>query len=147
MKRRTPTGGTGLPHGRRRAASSATSSGLPTGSSAPGEPDGDALTVTTHTGHDGEVTVSVVGELDTSTAPLLRSVLETELTRGPSGLVLDLRGVRFLGSAGLALLVETRMSAQARDVPLRLIATTRPVIRPLEITGLIDLFSLSDDAR
>ena len=60
------------------------------------------------------------------------------------GLVIDLSGVQFLGSAGLAVLVETQKSARAREVSLRLIATTRAVTRPLEVTGLIDLFTIAD---
>ncbi|HEY0125707.1 MAG TPA: STAS domain-containing protein [Blastococcus sp.] len=49
-----------------------------------------------------------------------------------------------MGSAGLAVLVETQKSARAKDVGLRLIATTRAVTRPLEVTGLIDLFTIAD---
>ena len=62
-----------------------------------------------------------------------------------SELVIDLSGVQFLGSAGLAVLVETQKSSRAREVPLSLIATTRAVTRPLEVTGLIDLFTIADN--
>jgi anti-sigma B factor antagonist len=147
MQWRIHTGGARFPNGRRKGASSVTTSGPPTETCAVGEFDDDALTLTTQIGYDREVTVSVVGELDAFTAPRLRSVLDTELERHPSELALDLRGVRFLGSAGLAVLVETQTSADARDIPLRLIATTRPVTRPLEVTGLIDLFTVSGAAR
>src|SRR3954452_9357532 len=147
MQRRTATGGSRFPIGRRRGASSVTSSGLPTETGAVGEFDDDALTLTTLIGHDGKVTVSIVGEVDAFTAPMLRSVVDTELEGHPSELVLDLRGVRFLGSARPAPLVQTPTATNARDIPLRLIATTRPVTRPLEVTGLIDLFTVSGDAR
>jgi anti-sigma B factor antagonist len=82
--------------------------------------------------------------VDTFTAPVLRSSLDTQLEQSPSELVIDLSGVQFLGSAGLAVLVETQKSARAKDVALRLIATTRAVTRPLEVTGLIDLFTIAD---
>ncbi|MGY1636815.1 STAS domain-containing protein [Geodermatophilus sp. SYSU D00742] len=94
------------------------------------------------TGPDGVVTVSAAGEVDTFTAPLLQAALEIQLERRPPELVLDLRGVQFLGSAGLALLVETQKAAAARDIRLLLIATTRPVTRPLQITGLLDIFTV-----
>ena len=42
--------------------------------------------------------------------------------------------------------METQKSARAREVDLRLIATTRAVTRPLEVTGLIDLFTIADSA-
>ena len=69
-------------------------------------PFDDVITLSTSTSEDGVVTVTVVGEVDTFTAPVLRSTLG--------------------------------------DVDLRLIATTRAVTRPLEVTGLIDLFTIVD---
>jgi anti-sigma B factor antagonist len=107
-------------------------------------PFDDVITLSTSTNEEGVVTVTVVGEVDTFTAPVLRSSLDTQLEQSPRELVIDLSGVQFLGSAGLAVLVETQKAARARDVGLRLIATTRAVTRPLEVTGLIDLFTIAD---
>ena len=109
-------------------------------------PFDDVITLKTSTGDDGTVTVTVVGEVDTFTAPVLRSALDTQLEQSPNELVIDLSGVQFLGSAGLAVLVETQKSARSRDVGLRLIAATRAVTRPLEVTGLIDLFTIADSS-
>ena len=109
-------------------------------------PFDDVITLSTSTGEDGAVTVTVVGEVDTFTAPVLRSSLDTQLEQQPRELVIDLSGVQFLGSAGLAVLVETQKSAKSRDVELRLVATTRAVTRPLEVTGLIDLFTIAEKA-
>jgi anti-sigma B factor antagonist len=106
-------------------------------------PFDDVITLSTSV-DDGVTTVTVVGEVDTFTAPVLRSSLDTQLEQSPSELVIDLSGVQFLGSAGLAVLVETQKSARARAISLRLIATTRAVTRPLEVTGLIDLFTIAD---
>ena len=106
-------------------------------------PFDDVITLST-SNEDGVVTVTVVGEVDTFTAPVLRSTLDSQLEQQPSELVIDLSGVQFLGSAGLAVLVETQKSSRAKDVGLRLIATTRAVTRPLEVTGLIDLFTIAD---
>ena len=89
---------------------------------------------------------TVVGEVDTFTAPVLRASLDTQLEQQPTALVIDLCGVQFLGSAGLAVLVETQKSARSRDVGLRLVANTRAVTRPLEVTGLIDLFTIAEKA-
>ena len=115
----------------------------PEGTEAPFD---DVITLSTAQGEDGVVTVTVVGEVDTFTAPVLRSSLDTQLEQSPRELVIDLSGVQFLGSAGLAVLVETQKAARAREVDLRLIATTRAVTRPLEVTGLIDLFTIVDSA-
>ncbi|MPQ96979.1 anti-sigma factor antagonist [Modestobacter sp. I12A-02628] len=107
-------------------------------------PFDDVITLSTSTDADGTVTVTVVGEVDTFTAPVLRSSLDNQLESQPTELVIDLCGVQFLGSAGLAVLVETQKAARARDVGLRLVASTRAVTRPLEVTGLIDLFTIVD---
>jgi anti-sigma B factor antagonist len=109
-------------------------------------PFDDVITLSTQAGEDGRVTVTVVGEVDTFTAPVLRSSLDSQLEQSPRELIIDLSGVQFLGSAGLAVLVETQKAARTRDVALRLIATTRAVTRPLEVTGLIDLFTIADSA-
>ncbi|SDG27208.1 STAS domain-containing protein [Klenkia brasiliensis] len=107
-------------------------------------PFDDVITLSTSTDADGAVTVTVVGEVDTFTAPVLRASLDTQLEQQPEELVIDLCGVQFLGSAGLAVLVETQKSARAREVGLTLVASTRAVTRPLEVTGLIDLFTIVD---
>lgn len=107
-------------------------------------PFDDVITLSTSAGADGTVTVSVVGEVDTFTAPVLRAGLDTQLEQAPTDLVIDLCGVQFLGSAGLAVLVETQKSARSRNVGLTLVASTRAVTRPLEVTGLIDLFTIVD---
>jgi anti-sigma B factor antagonist len=107
----------------------------------------DLLTVSTRTGEDGAVTVTATGEVDTLTAPALSSVLDTALQRQPPELVIDLSGIRFLGSAGLTVLVEAHGAAHDRDVALRLIATTRAVTGALTVTGLIDIFTVTGHAR
>ena len=68
-------------------------------------PFDDVITLSTATDEAGGVTVTVVGEVDTFTAPVLRSTLDGQLEQQPGELVIDLSGVQFLGSAGLAVLV------------------------------------------
>ena len=121
-----------------------TTSGLPVERSDDGEFD-DSLQLSIRTAEDGKVIVAAVGEVDAFTAASLRSMLDAQLEREPPELVLDLSGIRFLGSAGLAVLVETQKAARVRDVALRLLATNRAVTRPLEVTGLIDLFTFCGD--
>jgi len=93
----------------------------------------------------GSVLVTVAGEIDMVTTPRLRSYLREQLTRAGSMLVVDLRAVEFLGSSGLAVLVETLDGARERGVALRLVCDSREVVRPLEATGLTDLFEIHHD--
>lgn len=91
----------------------------------------------------GTCTLQVVGEIDLATAPLLRSRAMEQLERGPRVLVLDLEEVSFLGSSGLAVLIQIRTEAMRRDVGLRLVSSSRAVLRALTATGLIELFDVA----
>lgn len=91
---------------------------------------------------DGSSVIKLTGEIDMLTTPALRAKVNEELQGGPSVLVLDMLSVEFLGSSGLALLVEALDESRNRDVSLRLVANSRPVSRPLQATGLTDLFAL-----
>ena len=90
----------------------------------------------------GSSVIRLSGEIDMLTTPALRAKVNEELQGGPSVLVLDMLSVEFLGSSGLALLVEALDESRSRDVSLRLVANSRPVSRPLQATGLTDLFAL-----
>lgn len=94
---------------------------------------------------DGVTVVAVIGEVDMLTAPLLTSRLNEELVRYPKALVLDLSGVSFLGSSGLAVLVQIRDRASEQAMPLRLVSNSQAVIRPLVATGLDAMFDIVAD--
>jgi anti-sigma B factor antagonist len=94
---------------------------------------------------DGARVLHVVGEVDTLTAPILRTRLDEHLAEVEL-LVLDLGDVTFLGSAGLAVLVAARDEAERLSHRLRLVPGSRIVVRALEATGLLGLFELSDTA-
>ena len=82
--------------------------------------------------------VTVAGEIDSSSAPLLREQLDA-LFLGPlRELTIDLAAVTFLDSAGLCVLAAAHRRAGS-DVTLRVLASSRAVIRPLQITGLWQL--------
>jgi len=89
--------------------------------------------------------VTVAGEIDMVTTPNLRAFLQQQLGQVGSLLVIDMRKVTFLGSSGLAVLVEIRGTARERQVGLRLVCNSREVTRPLEATGLTELFEIHSD--
>jgi anti-sigma B factor antagonist len=89
--------------------------------------------------------VHVVGEIDTLTAPVLRTRLDEHLAEVEL-LVLDLSSVTFLGSAGLAVLVAAKDEADRHSHRFRLVPGSRIVVRALEATGLLTLFDLADSA-
>lgn len=93
----------------------------------------------------GITVVSVEGEIDMVTTPRLHSCLQDQLASTPQRLILDLSRVSFLGSSGLAVLVECLDDARGRGSDLRLVPNSRQVVRPLEATGLTTLFQTYPD--
>ena len=86
--------------------------------------------------------LTVTGEVDSSTAPQLREVLDTAFADGVPTLTIDLDAVTFLDSAGLCVLAGAHRRAIAAGVDLRVLASSRAVVRPLQITGLYDLLAV-----
>jgi anti-sigma B factor antagonist len=84
-------------------------------------------------------TVRAAGEIDSTTAPLLNQHLTALLDADVRELTVDLGEVTFLDSAGLCVLATAHRRAGRQDVRLRVLATSRAVVRPLQITGLWDL--------
>lgn len=120
--------------------------------SSPGPPREQLAQISTsEVRRDGReaVVVTVAGEIDIHTVDRLRGAVAEGLARvvdEPAdgiALVIDLTDVTFLGSQGLTALVEATKAAQRRKEPLRIVVDhTRPVIRPIELTGLRDLLAL-----
>lgn len=110
-----------------------------------GEAD-DQITLELRTAAPGQVVVDVGGEVDMLTSPQLRTAVleQLEAAAGVELVVLDLDGVTFLGTSGLAVLIEVRDAAHAAGVELRLVCTARRVLRPLTIAGLVPLFDIHE---
>ena len=114
--------------------------------SLPVEIESDAIDVQLATSARG-CSVTVHGEVDSTTAPGLRDCLIEALSRPGSGPVeLDLSRVTFLDSAGLSALAAAHRAALTAGRELRLrCGTARAVVRPLQITGLWDVFTVVQD--
>lgn len=108
----------------------------------------DLLTVDVGTRGDA-VVVSVRGELDLATVPVLRESLDTvdQVSDAPSPLVVDLSAVTFIGSAGLALLVDLHNKCSEKSIPLALVATGSVVPRAIQVTALDQVFAMHDSVE
>jgi anti-sigma B factor antagonist len=88
----------------------------------------------------GVSVVRPVGEIDMLTAPELAKAFRDELTTACRVLVVDLEGVEFLGSSGLAALVEARQFA-SKAATVRLAGAMRPIVaRGLQVSRLDHVF-------
>jgi anti-sigma B factor antagonist len=86
---------------------------------------------------NGTAVLHVDGALDLALAPRLRQLVERAARLRPAMVVIDLTGVTFLASAGMAELVRAHRGPAA-SVPLRVVASGRITLRPLELTCLTD---------
>ena len=85
--------------------------------------------------------IVATGEIDLASAPRVESAIE-----GFSGqpVVLDLRRVEFMDSAGLKVLLNQRSRLEESGGDLRLVVGQGVVVRLLELTGVSDAFSITD---
>jgi anti-sigma B factor antagonist len=92
----------------------------------------------------GAMVIEAMGEVDLATAPdLAAEVCEALEQRETSLCLVDLTKVTFLASAGLTALTQATRHAGRLGEPLRLVVdSNRPVIRPIELTGLDQIFAL-----
>jgi anti-sigma B factor antagonist len=96
--------------------------------------------------------VTVAGEIDVYTVDRFRAAVTAGFNQLHDGqmLVIDLTKVTFLSSDGLQALLDITQTVRRRREPLPIVVDhTRPVIRPIEITGLetaLALFTSVDDA-
>ena len=91
--------------------------------------------------------LTVVGELtEAARRPLVRRVTDLLLAEPTLHRIeLDLRGVSFVNSAGVAVLVQLQRLAAPRAIDLVLVAPPPVVARPLQLTGLWHRFSVVED--
>ncbi len=95
---------------------------------------------------DGRVTIAISGDLDMAGTlrfqPQLDRLMEDVR---PDVLVLDLRGVDFIDSVGLSLLVEAHETALGGDFRLAIVRGTREVQRIFELAGYEGVLPFVDD--
>jgi anti-sigma B factor antagonist len=87
---------------------------------------------------DGAPVIAVAGELDISNADALDSAVAAAVAPGPARLTFDLKDLRFMDSAGIAVLI--RAAEGVGEV--HLLAPAPSVRRVIEITGLTQLFTI-----
>ncbi|HEX2074618.1 MAG TPA: STAS domain-containing protein [Geodermatophilus sp.] len=92
-------------------------------------------------------TITVSGELTgDARRPLVRALTDLLLaTHTLREVRLDTRGVDFVNSAGLGVLVQLQRMTQPRGLDLALVAPPTAVIRPLQLSGLWHRFAVLEE--
>lgn len=76
------------------------------------------------------------------TAPRLREEIIDQVTKGRYNLIVDLEGVEFMDSTGLAVLVGGLKRVKEHEGALELICTSDQILRVLSLTGLNKVFPI-----
>lgn len=98
----------------------------------------DGIEISSTQDREGNAVLTVTGDLDLLAADELRRVVTEALSGGTRSVVFELSGLRFIDSAGLAVLIEA--SSHAESVELR--SPSTPVRRAVELTGLADVLKV-----
>jgi stage II sporulation protein AA (anti-sigma F factor antagonist) len=98
---------------------------------------------------DGDaVRLRLTGELtDAARRPVVRVVTELLLhEHSLARIVLDVRDVSFMNSAGMAILVQVQRMASPRGIEVALLDPPEGVLRPLQLSGLWRRFPILDSS-
>ena len=89
---------------------------------------------------DGSHVVALRGELDMGSASSLRQYFEGMSWNGSPALIVDLSGLTFMDSSGLAEMIWIERKARAAGARIALVPGPTEVQRVFEISGMIDSF-------
>ena len=89
------------------------------------------------------VRVAPIGELDLATADMLDAQLRELYDAGFQHLVLDLRGLTFIDSSGVALLIAEDHRARETGRTFSIVRGQPPIQRVLKISGIEDRFAVA----
>jgi anti-anti-sigma factor len=98
---------------------------------------------------NGTVVASVRGSIDALTAPDLSQALDERIAAGHVQMVVDLRGVEYISSAGLRTILRSLKRARRDGGDLRLADLQPSVLHVLELSGftsILQSFETTSDA-
>lgn len=87
--------------------------------------------------------LSVTGEVDLTSAPRLDDEVTSLIEGAVTDLVIELRGVSFMDSTGLRVLLKASKLIDSNGGKLQLAQPSEPVRRLLEVSGLDTHFTLT----
>lgn len=101
-------------------------------------------------GTNGAATVSIKGEIDMRSSPKVREQLTALFKKNLKAVIVDLSGVDYIDSSGIATLVEGLQWSHASKNKFRLAGMTSSVRDVFEIARLLpifDIFATKEDAQ
>ena len=96
------------------------------------------------TEHNTRQRITVQGEVDLYTSPELRSAIMKAVPAASSGVEIELSGVDYMDSSGVATLVEGFKVARERSTSFILVSPSVAVTRVLELARLDTVFEIEN---
>jgi anti-sigma B factor antagonist len=96
--------------------------------------------------HDTTSLISARGEVDLYTSPQLRdAIMDAVPSAKSSAVAVDLSGVRYMDSSGVATLVEGLRRSRDQNKGFKLVAPSTAVMKVLELAKLDSVFEVSSE--
>ena len=87
-----------------------------------------------------QTTLEIIGRLDTTTAPELEAAVEGCMA-DTQALVLDFKGLEYISSAGLRVLLKAQKS-MAKKGSMKVLNVNETIMEVFEITGFSDILTI-----
>jgi anti-sigma B factor antagonist len=91
----------------------------------------------------GTYVVTLEGDVDMSTSPGVRKAMAPIFKKGNAQIIVDLSGVPYMDSSGIATLIEGLQLSQKYGIRLILAGMTAPVEAAFELAHLKDVFEMA----
>lgn len=91
--------------------------------------------------------IAVVGEVDMLVSPEVRDALQNAFQDSPEGVVVDLSGVPFMDSSGIATLVEGMQWSRRESAHFILVGVQEKVMNSLKLARMNELLEIYPTAQ
>ena len=95
-----------------------------------------------HVDDNGAATIKVPGEVDLYSSPDLRAAVHQSLGKAKSAVQVDLSGVPYMDSSGVATLVEGMRNAKQKKVNFIIKSPSESVMKVLRLSKLDTVFEI-----
>lgn len=102
----------------------------------------DKKMIITKTLDGNNITLSIVGRLDTITSVELSNELDKIFAEGAFNFILDLKGLDYISSAGLRVLLVTQKQVTSKGTKLELTGVNETVKSVLDMTGFSGILTI-----
>lgn len=94
---------------------------------------------------DGNVLIAAKGEVDLGSAPKLRDAILKAVKKSKDQVAVDLSGVGYMDSSGVATLVEGLKACREPGKSFALVAPSGPVMKVLQLSRLDSVFTIKEN--